>query len=453
MSNPVTNVEIEDVLSSIRRLVSDGERTQDPKEGAESSTDVAADLSDESETSWFAPSDDSPSDAEVSGEASEKTDRFVLTPALMVVDDADKTDDGAEAALAGDDASDTTQDDTETSFDHHAEADTAAYAEHADQAHEDQAHDDGEETANTTPFILSAEALEEAARASGDTADAPTDNAQISGDAADEMQDSGDHQADHGDHGQYEADQEDNGQDDTDQNDTGHDDSDHHEIASADDSPFELTNMILDQGEDASAFTEHDTAAQPDEAAPEPAATDRASLVATIAELEAAVSAGQQDFEPDGSEVMGQTITWPGTRPDGASFAAPEDTGAGGVSPDQDAPQGLGVSSAKPSDAADSEADAPVADIPFAHRDPIVDQPAPSSSAAAADPYEDDYGDDLDGLLEAGAAGLDEEALRTLIAEVVRDELTGTLGERITRNVRKLVRREIYRILSSQEFD
>jgi hypothetical protein len=48
---------------------------------------------------------------------------------------------------------------------------------------------------------------------------------------------------------------------------------------------------------------------------------------------------------------------------------------------------------------------------------------------------------------------LDEEALRDLVAEIVREELMGTLGERITRNVRKLVRREINRALTSRNFD
>jgi len=48
---------------------------------------------------------------------------------------------------------------------------------------------------------------------------------------------------------------------------------------------------------------------------------------------------------------------------------------------------------------------------------------------------------------------LDEAALRALVSEIIRKELQGTLGERITRNVRKLVRREIQRALSSQEFD
>lgn len=50
-------------------------------------------------------------------------------------------------------------------------------------------------------------------------------------------------------------------------------------------------------------------------------------------------------------------------------------------------------------------------------------------------------------------AEMDEDALRDLVAEIVREELQGALGERITRNVRKLVRREIHRALSMQDFD
>lgn len=48
---------------------------------------------------------------------------------------------------------------------------------------------------------------------------------------------------------------------------------------------------------------------------------------------------------------------------------------------------------------------------------------------------------------------LDEEALREMVADIVRQELQGALGERITRNVRKLVRREIHRALMAQELD
>ncbi len=48
---------------------------------------------------------------------------------------------------------------------------------------------------------------------------------------------------------------------------------------------------------------------------------------------------------------------------------------------------------------------------------------------------------------------MDEAALRDLVSEIVRTELQGALGERITRNVRKLVRREIHRALTAQELD
>ncbi|GGB25038.1 hypothetical protein [Allosediminivita pacifica] len=46
----------------------------------------------------------------------------------------------------------------------------------------------------------------------------------------------------------------------------------------------------------------------------------------------------------------------------------------------------------------------------------------------------------------------DAEALRPLVEQVLREELQGELGERITRNVRKLVRREIRRVLLSGEY-
>ncbi|MEL6620658.1 MAG: hypothetical protein AAFP16_17415 [Pseudomonadota bacterium] len=48
---------------------------------------------------------------------------------------------------------------------------------------------------------------------------------------------------------------------------------------------------------------------------------------------------------------------------------------------------------------------------------------------------------------------LDEDALRDLVADIVREELQGALGERITRNVRKLVRREIHRALAAQDLE
>ena len=47
----------------------------------------------------------------------------------------------------------------------------------------------------------------------------------------------------------------------------------------------------------------------------------------------------------------------------------------------------------------------------------------------------------------------DEDAMRLLVARLIRDELKGELGERITRNVRKLVRGEVKRILEARDLD
>ncbi|EEE37517.1 hypothetical protein RKLH11_1353 [Rhodobacteraceae bacterium KLH11] len=47
-------------------------------------------------------------------------------------------------------------------------------------------------------------------------------------------------------------------------------------------------------------------------------------------------------------------------------------------------------------------------------------------------------------------AMLSEEELRELVAQIVREELQGTLGEGITRNLRKMVRREITRALAAK---
>ena len=46
-----------------------------------------------------------------------------------------------------------------------------------------------------------------------------------------------------------------------------------------------------------------------------------------------------------------------------------------------------------------------------------------------------------------------EALLRDIVRDMIRDELQGNLGERITRNVRKLVRAEINRALASRDFE
>ncbi|WP_406649521.1 hypothetical protein QEZ52_08725 [Aliisedimentitalea scapharcae] len=73
-------------------------------------------------------------------------------------------------------------------------------------------------------------------------------------------------------------------------------------------------------------------------------------------------------------------------------------------------------------------------------------------AAPIADTESTEVDEDLD-VLAGDDTFLDEESLRELVADIVRQELQGALGERITRNVRKLVRREIHRALVAQELD
>ena len=47
---------------------------------------------------------------------------------------------------------------------------------------------------------------------------------------------------------------------------------------------------------------------------------------------------------------------------------------------------------------------------------------------------------------------LNEDILREIVRDMIREELQGTLGERITRNVRKLVRAEINRALAAHDY-
>ncbi|MEM9754944.1 MAG: hypothetical protein AAF914_03065 [Pseudomonadota bacterium] len=69
----------------------------------------------------------------------------------------------------------------------------------------------------------------------------------------------------------------------------------------------------------------------------------------------------------------------------------------------------------------------------------------PPAPGIADEAFDADQDDDL--------GVLDEEALRELVAQVVREELQGALGQRITRNVRKMVRREIRLALAADDFD
>ena len=78
-----------------------------------------------------------------------------------------------------------------------------------------------------------------------------------------------------------------------------------------------------------------------------------------------------------------------------------------------------------------------------------------AEAAVHADLAQDTEDEVIAGLYDAQAGGMafDEEVLRDLVRDLIREELAGSLGERITRNVRKLVRAEIARALAVREFE
>lgn len=55
--------------------------------------------------------------------------------------------------------------------------------------------------------------------------------------------------------------------------------------------------------------------------------------------------------------------------------------------------------------------------------------------------------------LHPAALSLDEGQLRQIVSAMLREELQGALGTRITRNLRKLIRREVQRALMSRDLD
>lgn len=93
--------------------------------------------------------------------------------------------------------------------------------------------------------------------------------------------------------------------------------------------------------------------------------------------------------------------------------------------------------------------------------DLAASEPEPTAESAASvpplkavlDALDEDEDEDLALAGYADDELLEEEALRDMIATVIREELQGALGERITSNVRRLVRREVQRALTLREFE
>lgn len=183
--------------------------------------------------------------------------------------------------------------------------------------------------------------------------------------------------------------------------------------------PAQRIEVVEDPAPEAEVVAKPEVAVEPQPVeAPEADMWEEISLEDRIAELEAAIADVQDDWEPDGSETARQHLNFAdiNREPVGTFHVQAE-------AEDED-DQDQAVSGA----------------------DPGADEFDPDAEAAT-----------LAGNMFAGdsddADVLDEETLRQMVNDIVREELQGALGERITRNVRKLVRREINRALASREFE
>ena len=227
----------------------------------------------------------------------------------------------------------------------------------------------------------------------------------------------------------------------------------------------------------------------------EPARPRRMSLEDRIAELEAAVGSQSQDWEPDGSEDLEPHI------PDKVIYARPRAANTDVNGPKfghrtdadmaEDAPEiaadGFVLTDAlsqKNKSAAPQDDPEPAEEAKHISVD-LDDDPNPSEGGVVstaffsharrsfrpvpedqqADPVEEMSDPQISDAVDDDAAALpedeaqhevediDEERLRQIVREVLLEELTGPLGEKMTRNIRKMLRREVDRAMSLREFE
>lgn len=205
--------------------------------------------------------------------------------------------------------------------------------------------------------------------------------------------------------------------------------------------PVLLTAQVAPEGIAAPAEEQSDGPVEVEVTIPAP---DFGRLEATIAELEAAVSASGDGFEGAESDEApkASNVTELYGRLSFAHRTPSEPEAKPVVKPTAEAAPVMSIEpKAEATPAAASAPEISVAPTPVAEP-PAVE--ATDASMAEAEDAADDAA--LDETI------LDEEGLRDLIAQIVREELRGALGERITQQVRKLVRAEVAKALDDRGF-
>ncbi|WP_298857780.1 hypothetical protein [uncultured Sulfitobacter sp.] len=391
MSKAVTNEEVEDVLSSIRRLVSEDKR---PLAGLRS-TPVEELAAEEN------PVDDVPKVSDAVEDDMPEANRLVLTPALRVLPSEPEPEYELEAEVEDDEAED-------------GPLDLGSVARETWKNETDDVDGSVEEIvdgADPGPMVLFPAAPEQRKDAAMDALDALVHDALEN--EAKAIEDELD-EADYGDEAFWdddevavELDHEQGAAEASDQNDEANWDLQEDVIAELSEDNYESYDRSGNI--DAPEAALDDPSVSDEDAAPKVEKLSAgAPLTAKIAALEAALRGTHQEWEPDGDEADTLPLT------DAPAMAWEDDV----------------------------ELDAKGA--PFVAEPELIQEVEPeiepeAAPAAAAFATDDQV--------------MDEDALRDLVSEIVRAELQGALGERITRNVRKLVRREIHRALTAQEME
>ena len=424
MSERMTNVEIEDVLTSIRRLVAEGQGASAPAR-----TEAA--------------------------DAAPRPDKLVLTPALRVTepDGGESYPAEANAVAAEDTVDDAGEDEAdEAPMTFVWRQDAAPDAEQEAEAPEEETgwSDEDQPTHEPAPedVPLEADPADDPWSAEADADVAGAEDAEERDDAAAEISDPA----------PVLQLVEDDGAQATDPEDdlsaplvlsyahrrAARERDGMAEGAAAPDLKADEPTARMDEATEdvAPVDREEDTAGGEPEELPRFERAPREGLEAKIAALEAAVNRqADTGWEPDGSEIRRAPAAWP-------------DVLYPPLSEVEDAEE-VAEDAQHAEEAAEDVATAPdpaAEEIAFRHDERIDPLAALRGEADARILPEDDLENDPDlhSYLEHDAV-IDEAALRALVIEIVREELQGRLGERITQNVRKLVRREIMRILNAQE--
>lgn len=226
-----------------------------------------------------------------------------------------------------------------------------------------------------------------------------------------------------------------------------------------------------EKGGDAPVFVHHPR---------QDAASNGGGIEQVVASLGAAVGAQSTEWESEAGDISPEFAEGHGAG--GWSLPTPDHLPDADLADDAVPPQNFVFASASESGGGTVEEVLPTSDaapeqIPgwaqeddgtAIEEDPVGSAPATGSiepdpawadaaeasviAALADEPVaEDDLGDAQ--LPEDEALLFNEDVLRELVRDILREELAGRMGERITRNIRKLVRAEIARSLAAQGYE